>query len=181
MKLCPRCGRLFPSPDGSSLCSECDEKRKLEVRERFKGKRDYHREYERRKETEDPEMRSFYRSKQWRMTSRKYLQHAHYTCEECGRQGTDVHHVQPVQTPEGWARRFDFDNLKLLCVRCHNEAHGRTFRNGWSGSGSRKAEEAAGDADGPQDEGGEGREGGGGGRRTVSDYRESPGLFGKRR
>ncbi len=61
------------------------------------------------------------------MTSRQYAVSAGHKCEECGNIGTDVHHVVPIQTPEGWERRFDFTNLKLLCIRCHNKAHGRTF------------------------------------------------------
>ncbi len=159
----------MPVGNGSRMCAECSK----EYWAAHRKPRDYAREYGERKESEDPKYRKFYRSKEWRMTSRKYLQHAGYRCEVCGRQGTDVHHVKPIQTPEGWDRRFDFDNLKLLCVSCHNDAHGRTFRNGWSDASGRegKAQEAAGDAEGPSHEGPEGGHEGAGGRLTVSDYR----------
>lgn len=137
-----------------------------------KRDRDYKREYAERKETEDPSLRRFYRSKEWTMTSRRYAQSVGYRCEECGNWGTDVHHVVPIQEPEGWNRRFDESNLKMLCVSCHNAAHGRTFYNNWGGDDAgRKAEEAARHADGPPHERGEGREAGDGGRLKVSDFR----------
>lgn len=167
-KVCPKCKRLMPVGNGSTLCTECAEKARMSR----KRDRDYRAEYEARKDDEDPRYRKFYRSKEWRMTSRKYLQKAGYVCEVCGRQGTDVHHIAPIQTPEGWERRFDFDNLKLLCVSCHNDAHGRTFRNGWGDADATgKAEETARDAEGAPLERGESGEGRAGSGHKVSDYR----------
>jgi len=176
-KLCPRCKRLKPVGNGSTLCEECSEA----ARKSRKRGRDYKAEYESRKATEDGRTRRFYRSKEWQMTARKYAQSVGYRSEECdercpkrgscGRWGEDVHHVVPIQEPEGWERRFDFDNLEYLCVHMHNLKHGRTFRNGWKGSDGRKAEETALDAERAPLEGREGGEGSSGSGRKVSDYR----------
>lgn len=176
-KVCPKCKRLKPVGNGATLCSECAEA----ARKSRKRDRDYKAEYEKRKSEENPKYRKFYRSKEWRMTARKYAQSVGYKSEECDpkcpkrfgcrRYGEDVHHIVPIQTAEGWERRFDFDNLKFLCVHMHNSAHGRTFSNGWSDDAKGKAEKAAGNAEGAPDAGGEGGEGGRGGRRKVSDYR----------
>ena len=156
----------MPEGSGATLCTACaDDDSKSRLRER-----DYKREYAVRRDSEDPIYRRFYRSKEWTMLSRKYAHDAGYRCEECGEVGTDVHHVIPIQTDEGWARRFDASNLRLLCVRCHNEAHGRTFGNGWR-DGGRKAEEARRPARGRPPQGEEGDADGGGGGRKVSDYR----------
>lgn len=157
--------------NGSSLCSECAEKKREERLKSMKQGRDYKSEYRKRKETEDPRYRRFYRSKEWRMVSARYAHSVGYRCEECGDWGTDVHHVVPIQEPQGWERRFDEGNLKMLCVRCHNEAHGRTFGNGWGDSIGRKAEEAARDPEGAPHEGRDSGAQGGGGRLKVSDFR----------
>lgn len=169
----------MPVGNGATLCTECaDADSKSRVRER-----DWKREYAKRKDTEDPKYRRFYRSKEWTMASQRYAHERGYRCEDCTgcpdappsgtcRQiGTDVHHKKPIQTPEGWERRFDFDNLELLCVRKHNERHGRTFGNGWQDGDKGTAQEAVGDADGPLRECGEGGEDGAGRGRKVSDYR----------
>lgn len=122
-KVCPKCGRLKPVGNGARHCAECAEKAKAQrVR-----KRDYQKEYARRLDSDDPKYKRFYKSKEWQATSRQYSVEAGHRCEECGRPGTDVHHVVPIQTDEGWPLRFDFDNLKLLCVKCHNLAHMRDF------------------------------------------------------
>ena len=157
----------MPVGNGGSLCSECAEQKAVS-RNRD---RDYRKEYEERKETEDPRFRRFYRSKEWQMTSRHYAHKAGYRCEECGGWGTDVHHVVPIQEPAGWERRFDESNLKLLCVSCHNAEHGRTFSNGWEGSDARKAEEAPRDAEEPPHERPEGGDEGAGGGLKVSGFR----------
>lgn len=168
----------MPVGNGASLCMECaDADSKSRVHER-----DFKREYARRKDAEDARYRRFYRSKEWRMLSQRYAHDAGYRCEDCSgcpdapphgtcRQvGTDVHHIIPIQTPEGWARRFDPSNLMLLCVRKHNEAHGRTFGNGWRDSDD-EGKEARRVADGAPDKGEEEGAHGGGGGRKVSDYR----------
>lgn len=111
----------MPVGNGSTLCFECSMKKQAERT----AQRDYKREYATRLDSEDPKYRRFYRSKEWEMTSKQKMVDAKHKCEECGKPGTDVHHVIPIQTDEGWKRRFDVTNLKLLCVRCHNSAHQR--------------------------------------------------------
>lgn len=134
-KKCTKCGKLKPVGNGSRLCFECSESEKA-ARVR---KRDYKQEYQRRIETEDPKYKRFYKSKQWRMTSLGYSVGAKHKCEmdhgrnckltggekceKCLGIGTDVHHIEPIKTPEGWKRRFDESNLELLCVCCHNCRH----------------------------------------------------------
>ena len=113
----------MPLGRGDAYCSECTAARRAERA----ASRDWSREYETRREREDPKYRSFYRSKDWRLTSEKYRVDRGHRCERCGDVATDVHHVLPIQIPEGWAMRLDPENLMLLCVRCHNEIHGRTF------------------------------------------------------
>lgn len=73
----------------------------------------------------DPKYLKFYRSKEWKSLSKGKLADAGYRCEECGAVAVDVHHEVPIRTDEGWGRRFDWNCLKALCVRCHNKAHGR--------------------------------------------------------
>lgn len=113
----------MPVAYGTSLCSECEQKRRKQAREN----RDYAKEYQKRYSEEDKTYRKFYKSKEWQMTSRAYSLEVGHKCEECGAIGTDVHHIAPIQTKEGWKKRFDFDNLRLLCVRCHNKEHNRVF------------------------------------------------------
>ena len=120
-KLCPQCKRLMPVGNGSSLCLECNAKKQA----KRTAQRDFKREYASRLDSEDPKYRSFYRSNDWKMLSNRKKVNAKHKCEDCGGIGTDVHHEIPIQTPEGWRRRFDYDGLKLLCVRCHNKAHQR--------------------------------------------------------
>ena len=42
-----------------------------------------------------------------------------------GKFATQVHHKQAIQTPQGWDRRLDYNNLELLCTQCHNDRHNR--------------------------------------------------------
>ncbi|MCI8425659.1 MAG: HNH endonuclease [Adlercreutzia sp.] len=137
VKLCPRCGKLMPQVAGRTYCTRCDAEYRRERYER----RDWSREYGRRQASEDPKYRKFYKSREWRMTSLQYAVDHGHRCERCGKVGTDVHHVIPIQTEEGWELRFDPENLALLCVSCHNIAHGRAF-----GGNHGKAEETPGRA-----------------------------------
>lgn len=133
-KLCPKCKRIIPA--GKAYCEQCqrivdaaNEKRRAE------GRRKANRAYDKRR---DPKYTAFYNSAEWRTLSHTKMIQAGYQCERCKRQhiiaiAAEVHHIQPIQTPEGWERRFDMDNLICLCTKCHNEAHGR-FR----GRGTKK-------------------------------------------
>lgn len=124
LKSCNRCGNLIPY--GSAYCTKCKpivqaerEARRAEAVKR--GNRKYNK-------TRDPKYMRFYSSSDWRMLSAKYTQDKGYKCEACGRIGTEVHHIKPIQTPDGWERRLDYNNLELLCTDCHNERHERFKR-----------------------------------------------------
>jgi 5-methylcytosine-specific restriction endonuclease McrA len=124
LKLCAKCGK--PTAYPARYCSTClpivlaeREKREAEV----KAKAD--KAYNARR---DPKYPIFYHSQAWRMLSARYLQGHIYKCEACGGLAVEVHHKIPIQTPEGWERRFDITNLKAVCIECHNKEHGRFQR-----------------------------------------------------
>lgn len=126
LKPCNRCGNLIPY--GSSYCSVC---KPIVEAERETKLQEYKRESNKRyNKTRDPKYVRFYNSIEWRTLSAKYAQDKGYRCEakECNRIGTDVHHIKPIQTPEGWELRLDYNNLELLCTHCHNERHERFKR-----------------------------------------------------
>jgi 5-methylcytosine-specific restriction endonuclease McrA len=121
LKLCNKCGKPCAYP--AKYCGVClpgvlaaKEARDAEV----KAKAD--KAYNARR---DPKYVQFYRSKPWRMLSARYMQDHTWRCEKCGGLAVEVHHKQPIQTPEGWERRFDVTNLMAVCVDCHNKEHKR--------------------------------------------------------
>lgn len=121
LKTCNRCGNLIPY--GKTYCSICApivsaerEARKDEARARA------NRKYNNKR---DPKYIRFYHSTEWRTLASKYAQDLVYKCEVCGSIASEVHHKQAIQTPEGWEQRLDYDNLELLCVKCHNDRHNR--------------------------------------------------------
>lgn len=121
LKSCGRCGKLIPY--GITYCSEC---RPIVEAEREARRLESKRESDRRyNKTRDPKYVRFYNSVDWRTLSAKYTQDKGYKCERCGRFATQVHHKQAIQTPQGWDRRLDYDNLELLCTQCHNDRHNR--------------------------------------------------------
>ena len=124
LKLCNKCGKPCAYP--AKYCDVClpDVLAAREAREaEVKARAD--KAYNSRR---DPKYVRFYRSKPWRMLSARYMQDHAWTCEGCGGLAVEVHHMQPIQTPEGWERRFDVTNLKAVCVECHNKEHDR-FRS----------------------------------------------------
>lgn len=108
---CPVCGKLIPY--GVPRCPEHEpqEPRPESVRA-YNRKRD--RKY-----------LNFYKSKSWRDLSKAKMLQANYRCTDCKGIATEVHHEPPIQTEEGWANRFEWDNLFPLCTRCHNKRHKR--------------------------------------------------------
>lgn len=121
LKSCNRCGNLIPY--GSPYCSTCTpiveaerEERKAEARRR--GNRRYNAK-------RDPKYTRFYNSKEWRLLSRKRIQDDNYKCVICGGYASEVDHIIPIQTDEGWTRRLDYDNTRSLCLDCHNKRHDR--------------------------------------------------------
>lgn len=121
LKQCSRCKKLMPY--GRTYCETCAPIVEAEREERLaKSKRKYNREYNKRR---DPKYGAFYRGKAWRLLARRRIQDDGYKCVKCGAFATEVDHIIPIQTPDGWDRRYDYDNLQSLCTRCHNEKHER--------------------------------------------------------
>lgn len=59
-----------------------------------------------------------------------------YKCEDCIEENKkdsnyiiqlaeEVHHLEFIETPEGWKRRLDYYNLRALCHRHHDKRHKR--------------------------------------------------------
>lgn len=113
LKTCPRCGK--PIEASRKHCDECTKYMADRAARRDK-KRD--RQYQKKR---DPKTQKFYKSSAWRTLSRTYLQDIDYKCEECGKLATEVHHIMPIQTKEGWAARLEWTNLQGLCTSCHNK------------------------------------------------------------
>lgn len=129
LKACPRCKRMIPH--GLPYCAECApiaEAQRAEAQERkaeYKRKK-YNQTYNRQR---DPKYLTFYRSKEWKITSRTKLQQASYKCQAklpgCTHLAVEVHHIKPIQTAEGWELRLDWNNLEPVCTSCHNGRHQR--------------------------------------------------------
>lgn len=121
LKSCGRCGNLIPY--GATYCNTCKPIVEAEREARMRAsKLESNKRYNK---TRDPKYVRFYNSTEWRTLSAKYTQDKGFRCEKCGAIATEVHHVKAIQTPEGWERRLDSDNLELLCKTCHNERHER--------------------------------------------------------
>lgn len=121
LKLCNRCQRIIPYPN--TYCEICQP---VIQQEREKNQMIYKRRAGRKSYAkQDKKYVRFYQSPEWRMLSAKMLQEKGYRCENCKQIATQVHHVVKIQIEEGWNRRFDVSNVKCLCGRCHNKAHGR--------------------------------------------------------
>lgn len=133
LKACPRCGKLIPH--GQSYCETCApvaaaERQANHDRRAEYLARKYNRRYNAKRAKDDPKYRQFRNSKAWRDMSRSKLQACGYKCEAklpgCHRIACEVHHVEPIKTPEGWDKRFDWDNLMGVCTACHNVLDGKT-------------------------------------------------------
>lgn len=121
LKSCNRCGNLIPY--GEVYCRVCAPIVEREKEERrLEAKREGDRRYNK---TRDPKYIRFYRSAEWRTLSRKRLQDDGYRCVKCGAIASEVDHIKPIQTPEGWELRLDYNNTQSLCISCHNEKHNR--------------------------------------------------------
>lgn len=121
LKSCNRCGKLIPY--GVVYCAECgpivEKLREERIRElRKESNRRYNK-------TRDPKYGRFYNSGEWRTLSAKRLQDDGYKCVKCGAIASEVDHIVPIQTPDGWQRRLDYTNTRSLCLDCHNLRHNR--------------------------------------------------------
>lgn len=132
MKPCPRCKRMMPY--GPAYCPEC--KPIAEAQLQAIQERNAKQKAAKYNRARDPKYKAFYNSKGktgWKTLSRAYLQAAGYKCQahltaDCQGIATEVHHVVPIQTPEGWARRLDWTNLEAVCTVCHNLRHPEKLR-----------------------------------------------------
>ena len=129
LKACPRCHALIPH--GLPYCTACAptvEAQREEYREHNQALKN--RQYGKRR---DPKYLTFYRSKAWKQTSRAKLSDVRYKCEAklpgCTGLAVEVHHIKPIQTPEGWDIRLEWDNLEAVCTACHNSRHDRGRRS----------------------------------------------------
>lgn len=67
----------------------------------------------------------FYNSVAWRDCKNAYSKKVCYLCERCGAPGLEVHHKIRL-TPENIDNpeiTLSFDNLELLCHKCHTREH----------------------------------------------------------
>ena len=67
--------------------------------------------------------KKFYNSSAWKRLSEYIRVSRHFTCEECGEYGTQVHHIEEI-TPENIndaSITLNENNLQLLCEECHNK------------------------------------------------------------
>ena len=72
----------------------------------------------------------FYKTKAWRDCRKAYGQSKAWLCEDCLEQGritsgVYVHHVIPLDrvNVEDPRISLNHENLRLLCMKCHNETH----------------------------------------------------------
>ncbi len=119
-KVCKRCGAMIPYP--KTYCDKCQTDVDA-YREQMKAK--YNQNYNKKR---DPKYIRFYNSQDWKILSAKKMADQSYKCERCGTLATEVHHIKPIQTPDGWELRLDYDNLMAVCVTCHNKEHDRFRR-----------------------------------------------------
>lgn len=73
--------------------------------------------------------KSFYQQKEWRELRQQVFLEVNGLCEECLKkniveQGKEVHHIVPIDTD--WSKRYERNNLILLCDECHRLAHERS-------------------------------------------------------
>lgn len=128
VKLCTRCKKVIQYNE--TYCSKCklivlEEKQDNKIRTNTKYNKQRNKKYE-----------QFYNSKEWRQLSKQYLLEHDYKCEDCKEESTnqygadiatatECHHMQPIQTQEGWILRLDRRNLRALCRNHHNLRHDR--------------------------------------------------------
>ncbi len=116
-RLCRKCNKPIVPP--AVYCEKCNEK-VIKQQEEYKTLRE-----KRYNKNRNPKYKQFYNSNDWKILKEKKLFDCQYQCEICKGLATEVHHIKPIQTIEGWIRRLDYFNLEALCTRCHNYRHKR--------------------------------------------------------
>ena len=137
VKMCAKCKKIIEYPN--TYCPICQEKVNKLKEERQKL---YEKRYDKKR---DPKLVKFRKSKEWLMLKERYLQDLQYKygnvkysykCEDCIEEnkkdsnfilqlGEEVHHLEFIETPEGWKRRLDYYNLRALCHGHHDKRHKR--------------------------------------------------------
>jgi len=74
--------------------------------------------YNQKRNRENKEYVSFYKTTAWRHTREQVLLRDYSTCVRCGLEGNIVDHIVPSE--DDWEDRLNTDNLETLCQRCHN-------------------------------------------------------------
>lgn len=82
-----------------------------------------------------PFAQSFYKSRTWQETREAYAKSKGYLCENCLKKGlynpgVIVHHITEI-TPENISDprvTLNWDNLRLVCRKCHAEEHAHKRR-----------------------------------------------------
>lgn len=82
---------------------------------------DHVREYDRNR---DPQSKSFYKSRQWKMIREVVKTRDNGLCVQCLRNGRIragkiVDHIEPLKV--SWEKRLLLTNLQYLCQQCHNK------------------------------------------------------------
>jgi len=69
-----------------------------------------------------PKVDAFYHSQEWKAARALKIKLSHGLCENCGRKGTEIHHVTPLSEDNlgDPAIRIGMGNLMLLCKACHD-------------------------------------------------------------
>lgn len=125
MKFCPKCHVIIMQ--SKSYCDKCQvtvdtaKAERKTISNAKAGKR-----YNQTKR--NPAYVSFYHSTEWKTLRAVKLSQSSYLCQDCKAKGVitlaaDVHHIETIS--EAWDKRLDINNLKCLCIECHNKAHGR--------------------------------------------------------
>lgn len=125
IKLCAKCQKPIKYPD--RYCASCQE---IYKEEQANNEKLSNRRYNQKR---DKKYIRFYQSIDWNILKNKKLQDTKYKCERCSEKGrntlaAEVHHIKPIQTEEGWLLRLDYNNLKSVCIDCHNWYHKRFQR-----------------------------------------------------
>ena len=74
---------------------------------------------------EQPEhIRRFYNSKWWKRFRHYVLEQYNYLCQDCLTnniitEATEIDHIKPLSTVEGWNARLELNNVNPLCKSCH--------------------------------------------------------------
>lgn len=120
IKLCRKCKQPIKYPN--TYCTKCKE---IYEQQKKDNETLSNRRYN---QTRDKKYIRFYKSPEWNLLKGKKLQDSKYKCERCNKLATEVHHIKPIQIEEGWEHRLDYNNLKTVCVECHNYYHSRFQR-----------------------------------------------------